>query len=76
MNILSSLFKGSDNLDTYLLLILIFTLLQKGDDSGTVFALGYLLLVSDDMSENTTPSECHFHSSEVSVYPPREEYPN
>ena len=43
MNAVSSLL-GGENLDTYLLLILIFILLRSDDDSGMVFALGYLLL--------------------------------
>ena len=73
MNFLSGLFRSGENLDTYLLLILIFTLLKNDDDSGTVFALGYLLLVSDDFTDLTKPSECRSHSSEVSVYPPHSE---
>ena len=44
MNGLSALLGGADNLDTYLLLILIFILLRAGDESGTVFALGFLLI--------------------------------
>lgn len=72
MNPLSKLFKDGENLDTYLLLILIFILMQSGDDSGTIFALGYLLLISEDTCE-ATQSECRSHSSEVSVYPPRGE---
>ncbi len=76
MNPLSSIFRAGENLDTYLLLILIFTLLQKGDDSGMVFALGYLLLVSDDPDQGATQSVSHSRFSEVSVYPLHEEYPN
>ena len=74
MNFLSGLFRSGENLDTYLLLILIFTLIKNEDDSGAVFALGYLLLVSDNLSDLTKSSMHRSHSEEVSVYPSHSEY--
>ena len=70
MNALSSLFGGGENLDTYLLLILIFILLRSEDESGMVFALGYLLLADDSQLAGLTQSARRSPASEGSKRPP------
>lgn len=70
MNALSALLGGGENLDTYLLLILIFMLLRAGDESGTVFALGYLLFADDVRLPAPTPSERRFPPPKGSKRPP------
>ena len=70
MNGLSSLLGGGENLDTYLLLILIFILLRSDDDSGMVFALGYLLLADEPQILNVTPSARRYPRAAVSKCPP------
>ena len=71
MNGLSALLGGADNLDTYLLLILIFILLRSGDESGTVFALGYLLFADEGSAPlGFIPSARRYPREEVSKRPP------
>lgn len=62
-------FAGGEDLDTYLLLILIFILMRSKDDSGMVFALGYLL-ISDAPKPEVRLSERRYHPSAVSKCPP------
>ena len=71
MNGLSALLGGADNLDTYLLLILIFILLRAGDESGTVFALGYLLFADEGgVPFDFIPSARRYPRAAVSECPP------
>ena len=69
MNAVSSLL-GGENLDTYLLLILIFILLRSDDDSGMVFALGYLLLADEPQMLKITQSARRSPAPEGSRRPP------
>ena len=71
MNGLSSLLGGANDLDTYLLLILIFILLRAEDESGAVFALGYLLFADENCRAfDLTPSARRYPRAAVSEYPP------
>ena len=71
MNGLSSLLGGADNLDTYLLLILIIILLRAGDENGTVFALGYLLFADESARTfDLIPSARRYPRAAVSECPP------
>ena len=62
-------FAGGEDLDTYLLLILIFILIRSKDDSGMIFALGYLL-ISDTPKAEVRQSERRCRPSRVSKCPP------
>lgn len=71
MNGLSALLGGAENLDTYLLLILIFILLRSGDESGTVLALGYLLFADEGGSPlGLIPSARRYPRAAGSECPP------
>ena len=70
MNALSSLLGGGENLDTYLLLILIFILLRSDDESGMVFALGYLLLADEPQMLSITQSARRSPAPKESGCPP------